>query len=129
MATELHNLPELDKESAAQVKAAAVESAHPASPTGAAPAPAPAPGEHPGVERWPVKTGTDKDVHSVGQNNVKGKKLGAGVVVTTVEEMLALPRAGNMPAVHSSFPKNSFYQDRRFAPTEATIWKLTARSE
>jgi len=121
----LHELPELDAESTMMVKAAAVESVQAGSATGAAPAPAPAPGEHPGVERWPVKTGTDADVHSVGQNSVKGKSLGAGVVPTTVEEMLALPRASNMPALHSSFPLNSFYQNRRFAPTETTIWKLT----
>src|SRR5258708_2258153 len=82
--------------------------------------------EHPGVERWPVKTGTDADVAKVGVNEVNGEKLGPGVVDTTVEEMLALPRAANMPPVHSSFTKNSFYQNRRAAVTETTVWRLTA---
>jgi hypothetical protein len=87
---------------------------------------APAPGEHPGVERWPVKTGTDADVAKVGINHVSGENLGPAIVDTTVEEMLALPRAANMPPVHSSFGKNSYYQNRRDAVTETTVWRLTA---
>lgn len=82
--------------------------------------------EHPGVERWPVKTGTDADVAKVGVNTVNGENLGPGIVDTTVEEMLKLPRAANMPPVHSSFAKNSFYQNRRAAITETTVWRLTA---
>jgi hypothetical protein len=78
------------------------------------------------VERWPVKTGTDADVNEVGQNVVKGEYLGQGVVRTTVEEMLTLPRASDMPPVHSEFTKNSLYQNHRSAPTETTIWELTA---
>lgn len=122
----LDHLPELDAASAAQVKAAAHETLPAATTGGAAPAPAPAPGMHPGVERWPVKTGTDADVQLVGQNHVKGKSLGTGVVPTTVEEMIALPRGANMPALHGSFPENSFYQDHRASPAETTIWKITA---
>jgi len=117
-----HALRELDPESVKKVKAAAVAAQAKAAP----PEPAAAPGEHPGVERWPVKTGTDADWKSVGQNTVKGEALGEGVVPTTVEEMLTLPRASNMPPVDQSFTKNSFYQNQRFAPTETTIWKLTA---
>jgi hypothetical protein len=113
-------LPPLDRESAAKVKAAALEA------PGAAAAPAPVPGEHPGVERWPVKTGTDADVATVGQNNIKGKSLGQGLVDTTVEEMRQLKRAADMPPVTSSFPTNSHYQNHRAAPTETTIWRLTA---
>ncbi|MBZ5602731.1 MAG: hypothetical protein LAO79_10530 [Acidobacteriia bacterium] len=123
---DLHGLPELSAASTAKVKAAAVEGARAATSDGAAPAPAVAPGEHPGVERWPVKTGTDLDVASVGQNTVKGEKLGAGVVATTVEELIALPRPANMPALHSSFPKNSFYQNHRAPSSETTVWKITA---
>jgi hypothetical protein len=110
----------LDPASSAKVKAAAM------APAAVAPTPAPAPGEHPGVERWPVKTGTDADIAKVGQNVVNGENLGEGIVATTVEEMLQFPRASNMPPVTSSFAKNSFYQNRRAAPTETTIWKLTA---
>lgn len=83
-------------------------------------------GEHPGVERWPVKTGTDADVAKVGVNSVNGENLGPGIVDTTIEEMLKLPRAANMPPVHSSFAKNSFYQNRRDAVTETTVWRLSA---
>jgi len=112
----LRSLPRLDAAAAEKVKRAAS-----AADTSAAPA-----GEHPGVERWPVKTGTDADVNQVGQNVVKGEKLGQGIVTTTLEEMLTLPRASNMPAVTDSFPINSFYQNHRTAPTETTMWELTA---
>src|SRR5205814_9830980 len=33
----------------------------------------------PGVERWPVKTGTDDDVALVGKNVFAGKNFGAGI--------------------------------------------------
>jgi hypothetical protein len=116
------DLSPLKKESADKVKAAATEA-----PVSIPEARAtPAPGEHPGVERWPVKTGTDADVAKVGQNTVKGEALGQGIVETTVEEMLTFKRAADMPAVTKAFTKNSFYQDRRAAPTETTIWRLTA---
>ena len=83
-------------------------------------------GEHPGVERWPVKTGTDADVAKVGVNSLNSGELGPGLVDTTVEEMLALPRAANMPPVHSSFAKDSYYQNRRAVATETTVWRLKA---
>lgn len=124
----LNNLPELSARAAAEIKAAAMEAAAAGAGDGtaAAPAVAPAPAEKPGVERWPVKTGTDADFKTVGQNTVKGKKLGAGVVPTTVEEMIAMPRPADMPGVTKSFPANSLYQNHRAAVTETTIWKLTA---
>src|SRR5258708_1902616 len=81
---------------------------------------------HPGVERWPVKTGTDADAAEVGVNNIKGESLGPGIVDTTVEDMMALPRAADIPPVDSSFPKGSFYQNHRTAPTETTVWGLKA---
>lgn len=118
----VRDLKPLDKTSADKVKAAAKEEPVPLLEARATPKA----GEHPGVERWPVKTGTDADVAKVGQNSVKGEELGQGIVDTTVEEMLTFKRAADMPAVNKSFPKNSFYQDRRAAPTETTIWRLTA---
>ena len=118
----LSQLEPLGLEDSAKVKAAAMV-AEPESPTDAPVAPT---GEHPGVERWPVKTGTDLDVAKVGVNKVNGEDLGPGLVDTTVEEMRALPRAANMPSVKSSFPKNSFYQNRRAAVTETTVWRLKA---
>ena len=120
----LSSLKPLPLADAAKVKAAAMEISKQGE--DAATLPAAVPGLHPGVERWPVKTGTDADVAKVGVNNVGGKDLGSGLVDTTVEEMLALPRAANMPPVHSSFTINSYYQNRRAATTETTVWRLKA---
>ena len=116
------SLQPLKPEYAAKVKAAAKKVSPPVED-----AAAPAPAIHPGVERWPVKTGTDLDVAKVGVNQLNGQNLGPGLVDTTVEEMLALPRAANMPPVDESFAQNSFYQDQRFAPTETTVWRLKAQ--
>lgn len=118
------NLKPLSAEAAAKVKAAAAKVA-PATQS-AAPAPPKPVTEHPGVERWPVKTGTDADVEKVGVNKLNGEDLGPGIVDTTVEEMVALPRPTDMPPVHSTFSLNSFYQDRRAATTETTVWRMTA---
>jgi hypothetical protein len=112
----VRNLPRLDTAAAEKVKRAA------AAPTGRDAAD----GLKPGVERWPVKTGTDADVSKVGQNLVNGEPLGQGVVQTTLEEMLTLPRAADMPPVNDSFGTDSLYQNHRAAPTETTIWELTA---
>jgi hypothetical protein len=120
----LADLNPLQSDRAEKVKAAAKKVPQPVESGGAVPA-ADA-GIHPGVERWPVKTGTDADVAKVGVNTVNGENLGPGLVDTTVEEMLTLPRASNMPPVTSSFGINSFYQDRRAAPTETTVWRLKA---
>jgi hypothetical protein len=117
------SLKTLRREFAAKVKAAALAGGGPIEGEGAGAAAAV---EHPGVERWPVKTGTDADVAKVGVNVVNGENLGPGIVDTTVEEMLALPRAANMPPVKSSFGINSFYQNRRAAVTETTVWRLKA---
>jgi hypothetical protein len=46
----------------------------------------------PGEETWPVKTGEDTDVAEVGKNVIDGQDLGAGIVVTTVEELITAPR-------------------------------------
>lgn len=114
----VRELPSLPSDQAAKVKRAAM---NPSS------APAEAAQEiSPGVERWPVKTGTDADAAKVGVNKINREALGAGVVETTVAEMRALKRAPDMPPVKTIFPKNSVYQNHRAAPTETTIWKLTA---
>jgi hypothetical protein len=119
----LADLPPLEPDKAAMVKAAA-NKVWRSDESDAARA---AVGMHPGVERWPVKTGTDADVAKVGVNSVNGEDLGRGLVDTTVEEMLALPRAADMPPVSSSFAKDSFYQNRRAATTETTVWRLKAQ--
>lgn len=114
------SLEALKPEAADQVKAAAKAVSAPAVPPGVPVV------THPGVERWPVKTGTDADVSKVGVNSVSGKVLGPGLVDTTVEEMLTFARAANMPPVKTQFPKNSFYQNHRAVPTETTVWRLKA---
>jgi hypothetical protein len=123
MARRLSQLEPLSPDDGAKVKASARLVGQPVSPVGL---PVAVAGEHPGVERWPVKTGRDEDVAKVGVNKLNGEDLGSGLVDTTVEEMRALPRAADMPPVKSSFSKNSFYQNRRFAVTETTVWRLKA---
>lgn len=83
-------------------------------------------GVHPGVERWPVKTGTDADAALVGQNVLNGKSLGEGVVPATVEDLIQFKRASDMPPLKKQFPTNSFYQNKRTHPAEVTIWELSA---
>ena len=50
----------------------------------------------PGVERWHVKTGNDADVRDVGQNTVDGNAV-PGIVPTTVEQMVNMPRPRSEP--------------------------------
>jgi len=118
----LARLQPLPPEKAAKLKAAAMQPRQPAEDAAAA-----APIEiSPGVERWPVKTGTDADAAKVGVNAINGENLGPGIVDTTVEELVKLPCAKDMPTLRSSFPKNSFCQNHRDAPTETTVWRLKA---
>src|SRR5215469_9936572 len=116
----LANLQPLEPEKAAKVKTAAMQPRQPATDAAAIVPMA----ISPGVERWPVKTGTDADATKVGVNAVNGENLGPGIVDTTVEELVKLPRAKDMPPLRSSFTKGSFYQNHRDAPTETTVWRL-----
>jgi hypothetical protein len=76
----------------------------------------------PGIERWPVKTGTDKDVDEVGRNASAG--AGAdGIVDTTVEELIDLPRPAGMTDIHGM---QAEFQEHRAALVETTIWRVTA---
>jgi hypothetical protein len=77
----------------------------------------------PGVERWPVKTGTDADVAKVGKNEVNGQFLGAGIVAATVEELIRIPRSADMMPPTSEFPE---FQQKRKNPVETTIWQIEA---
>lgn len=65
----------------------------------------------PGVERWPVKTGTDPDV----------RKVLPRIVPATVEEMISIPRPGDMASPTGDFPA---YQAHRARAVETTIWRL-----
>ena len=75
----------------------------------------------PGSERWPVKTGQDPDRNAVGKNIVNGKDLGAGIVPTTVEELISIPRP---PGLEVLTADPLAFQNKRSQPVETTIWQL-----
>src|SRR5258708_17757337 len=64
----------------------------------------------PGVERWPVKTGTDPDVAEVNLSSV--------VVSTTVDDMVSANRPTDMSDPTLAYPA---YQSRRATPIESTV--------
>lgn len=78
----------------------------------------------PGVERWPVKTGTDQDVGQVGKNVIAGQSLGAGVVEATLEELIRFGRPVGMRPPTKNFD-SSFHQTR-LGVVERTVWTITA---
>jgi hypothetical protein len=67
----------------------------------------------PGVERWPVKTGTDPDVTEV--------NLASPVVATTVDELVSAARPADMQDPNKDYPT---YQSHRATPLESTVWTL-----
>jgi hypothetical protein len=76
----------------------------------------------PGVERWPVKTGTDIHVGLVGKNLVGGQNLGAGIVEATVEELIQFGRPVGMRPVSKNF--DSTFHASRLGVVEITVWQL-----
>lgn len=76
----------------------------------------------PGVERWPVKTGTDSDVAKVGKNVIGGHSLGAGIVKATVEELIVLGRPLGMRPASKNF--DSTFHDTRLGVVERTVWQI-----
>ncbi len=75
----------------------------------------------PGTERWPVKTGQDPDRNAVGKNIINGSNLGAGIVPTTVEELISLPRPPGLEVLTADPPA---FQSKRAQPVETTIWQV-----
>ena len=67
----------------------------------------------PGKERWPVKTGTDRTATQV--------NLSAGVVSTTIDELVSAPRPADMPDPRKEYQA---FQSRRAPPIETTVWTL-----
>jgi len=80
------------------------------------------PAAKPGTERWPVKTGVDDAAAEVGSNQQSGQSQ-AGIVKSTVEELIQLPRPPDMADVRSY---QEAYQERRAVPVELTIWQVKA---
>jgi hypothetical protein len=76
----------------------------------------------PGKERWTIKTGTDKDAPRVGTEPVGGANS-AGIVDTTVAEMIELQRPAGMTNVRKDNPA---FKTKRAEPVEFTIWQLKA---
>jgi hypothetical protein len=115
----VHNLAIVPSAIAASIKGLSrfVPAITPAAPPGAALAPA-----RPGVERWPVKTGLDPDAGRVGTYRFAGINS-EGIVPTSVEELIQLPRPADMTDVRSM---QSDYQDKRAEPVELVIWKIKA---
>ena len=75
----------------------------------------------PGVERWPVKTGGDRDIALVGKNVIDGQKLATGIVDATIEELNRILRPPGMRPPNQMFSK---YQERRCGPVEFTVWRI-----
>ena len=76
----------------------------------------------PGVERWPVKTGTDINVALVGKNIIGGQSLGAGIVPATVEEVILMGRPVGMRPVSKNF--DSGFHASRLGVVERTVWQI-----
>src|SRR5260370_32334347 len=79
--------------------------------------------DKPGIERWPVKTGQDPDRAKVGKNIINGQDFGAGIVETTVEELVSLPRPPGLTVPTQDPPQ---FQSVPDGVAEVTIWVLDA---
>ena len=82
----------------------------------------------PGIERWDVKTGNDQDVNDVGQNVVDSSTV-PGIVPTTVEQMVNMPRPDDSNHPLPATPESRFDQwwyEHRVRPVEVVIWQLDA---
>ena len=125
--SDVDSLPVVNASVAAQIKAWAMAQGTLAEVAMAMPVEAPPAGlrfvTKPGIERWPVKTGTDPDVGNVGKNVINGQRLGAGIVPTTVEELIRIPRSADMTPPTLEFPD---FQQKRKSPVETTIWQIEA---
>ena len=119
--TDVNTLPVVDAATALLVLNAAMAAG------GAQPQALPAPlkfvnpelATKPGVERWAIKTGQDAGVAAVGD---LGVVAGKGIVPVTVEELIRIPRPGDMLPVTSEIKK---YATKRALPVEITVWQIT----
>jgi hypothetical protein len=121
--TDVNSLPTVSAAVAAAIKAAAGIRLGPGVPHAEAAAMPLRQVTGPGRERWPVKTGTDEDVAKVGKNVIGGHPLQAGIVPTTVEELISIPPPPEMP---DPTRDNPAFQARRSEPVETTIWRVEA---
>lgn len=118
--TDVNKLPTVSSAIALQIKAACgVHAAVQAAPLARAAMPELV--TKPGTERWPVKTGQDPDRDGVGKNIINGQNLGAGIVPTTVEEMISMPRPAGLEDIKADPPA---FQSKRAQPVETTVWRI-----
>jgi hypothetical protein len=110
---DVNKMPVVSASVAAKIKAEAGVRVGPSPVAAAEAVPEPELVTKPAVERWPVKTGTDLDV----------RKVKPQIVPATVEELISLPRPGDMQPPTGQFPA---YQRHRSAPVETTIWRIEA---
>jgi hypothetical protein len=125
---DVNSLPEVSASVAAKIMAAAVAEGRLQPQADGEPVPlrfvveSPLLATKPGVERWPVKTGTDEDVALVGKNIVGGQNLGAGIVPATIEELIKIERPPAMRPATKDFDKQ--FHDRRLGVVEQTVWSV-----
>jgi hypothetical protein len=117
----VNTLPVVNAAVAAQIKAAAMAEGLEAAPQEFPPVPLEFVTK-PGVERWPVKTGTDIHVALVGKNIVGGQSLGRGIVPATVEELILMGRPVGMRPVSKNF--DSGFHASRLGVVERTVWQI-----
>jgi hypothetical protein len=122
--TDVNTLSAVSPAVAAKIKAAAGLGAGPAAePLAELAAPVRLEADVPGSERWPVKTGQDPDRAKVGKNVIDGVDLGAGIVETTIEELVSLPRPPGLEDPKKDPPQ---FKNVRARVTEVTIWRIEA---
>jgi hypothetical protein len=122
--TDVNQLSTVNSTVAAQIKTACgIFSGTKALPPPQPQAPMPELVTKPGSERWPVKTGQDPDRIWVGKNIINGKNLGAGIVPTTIEELISMPRPTGLEVLTADPPA---FQSKRAQPVETTIWQVDA---
>src|SRR5262249_47179520 len=78
----------------------------------------------PGTERRPVKTGPDGERAKVGKNIIDGEDLGAGIVESTLEELITLPRPPGLEIAAQDPPEFAAVRD---GVTEVTVWRIVAK--
>jgi hypothetical protein len=118
----VNTLPTVSASVAAQIKAAAMAEGLQVTPLDESEVPLQLVTK-PGVERWPVKTGTDQDVAQVGKNVIAGQSLGAGTVEATLEELVRFGRPLGMRPPAKNFD-NTFHQTR-LGVVERTVWTIS----
>jgi hypothetical protein len=123
---DVNTLPVVSDAVAAKIKAAALAEGNQPSPMMEMAPPqfveSPLLATKPGVERWPVKTGTDQDVARVATNAIGGENLGAGIVPATVEELIRIGRPPGMRPASSNFDRQ--FHDKRLGVVEQTVWSV-----